>query len=182
MGRRPDPAAVRDQKAPIRSRRSSATSTVAPAIAASGAPAWLKDEGLAIWTRLAPTLSAAKLLSVADADTFARYCRNFARWLKMQAELDADGETYLSQSKHGDLKRANPVFLISDRIERQLLATEDRFGLNPSARQSIMAARSQSGVSGDLFGETKPGTREGDPAATPAQAAAPISSPIGMLQ
>ena len=39
MGRRPDPAAVRDQKAPIRSRRSSATSTVAPAIAASGAPA-----------------------------------------------------------------------------------------------------------------------------------------------
>jgi P27 family predicted phage terminase small subunit len=179
MGRRPAPEAVKQQKAAVRSTRSA---PVIPQIEAAGiaAPDWLKDEGLAMWARLAPTLSAAKLLSGADVQTFGRYCRNFARWLKLQKELDAEGETYLSQSKHGDLKRANPVFLIADRVERQLLAAEDRFGLNPAERQRIFVARAAGGRTGDLFPEPqKP--REGDPAAQKSEPAAPLPSPIGML-
>jgi P27 family predicted phage terminase small subunit len=85
----------------------------------------------------------AKLLTIADVETFGRYCRNFARWLKLQRELDTDGETYVSESQHGTLKRANPAFIMADRLERMLLATEDRFGLNPAERQRIMAARAQ---------------------------------------
>lgn len=114
-------------------------------------PDWLKSDGLKIWERLAPRLVALKLLSQADATTFARYCRNFARWLKMQKLVDKEGEVYESVSAHGNLKRANPAFLIGDRIEKSLFAFEDRFGLNPSERQRIFAARAAAGAQGGLF-------------------------------
>lgn len=147
--------------------------------AATGVPApdWLKDEALKVWDRLTPTLVAAKLVTAADAVAFARYCRNLARWLKMQTALDT-GETYSVTTASGTVHRAKPEFVIADRLERMLLASEDRFGLNPAERQRIMAARSASGVSGDLFASAP---REGDPAAQPAPAAKPVEGPLGLL-
>lgn len=146
-------------------------------------PAWLKrDRGLEVWNRIAPRLITLKLLTPTDVDTFARYCRNFARWLKLQLVLDK-GETYESESAHGKLKRAHPAFLIADRLERQLLAAEDRFGLNPAERQRLFAARSQSPdpAARDLFGDDMPGRRTNDPAAKPTPAAQPEESPVGLL-
>lgn len=189
-GRRPEPNAIREQKAAVRSVRKRGqfgeeglnSGVVRP-------PTWLKGEGRQVWNRLAPTLRQVKLLSDADTATFGRYCRNFARWLKMQRTLDDEGETYetetyghaegAAETPRGKLKRVNPAFMVADRIERQLLAAEDRFGLNPAERQRIFAARAQTGVSGDLFaGETK---RPGDPATEPTEPAQPIENPVGFL-
>jgi P27 family predicted phage terminase small subunit len=184
-GRRPDPEGVKDQKAPVRSRQTRRVFDHGSAAGAGGGlpPNWLKKEGLKVWDRLAPTLRAAKLLTDADTQTFGRYCRNFARWLKMQEAIDKEGEAYESESQWGKLKRVNPSFLIADRLERQLLAAEDRFGLNPAERQRIFAARAQTGVSGDLFSapEKTGERRKDDPAAQATQAADPIESPIGLL-
>lgn len=183
-GRKPQPSTVKEQKAPVRSVRHKRTyGRGSAALASSGqAPVWLKKDGLTVWNRLAPTLRQAKLLTDADAETFGRYCRNFARWLKMQRAIDREGEAYESESQWGKLKRVNPSFLIADRLERQLLAAEDRFGLNPAERQRIFAARAQTGVSGDLFSQEKPAERRpGDPATQPTPAAEPIESPIGLL-
>ncbi len=183
-GRKPESAEVRAQKRAVRSARKKREPVAhAPATPAAGdPPMWLKDEGLVIWRRLAPTLRAAKLLTDADGETFGRYCRNFARWLKMQEAIDKDGEAYESESQWGKLKRVNPAFLIADRIERQLLAAEDRFGLNPAERQRIFAARAQTGVSGDLFSAAKEqDKRPGDVAAHAAAPAEPAESPIGLL-
>lgn len=198
-GRRPIPNGVREKTQAVRSKREpkaaagkdggAPAQTVVPALV-SGArpPSWLKaDHGLQIWERLSPTLAQAKLLTAADADAFGRYCRNFARWLKLQDEMDTGGETYISESQHGTLKRANPAFIMADRLERMLLALEDRFGLNPAERQRIMAARAQSATTGDLFPGVAPkpvddkARRHGDPAADAAPAAEPISSPLGLL-
>ncbi len=188
MGRRgpkPDPAAVREQKTAVRSRHPSRRPTVADAVpvAAGAPPVWLKKDGLDIWKRLAPTLRAAKLLADVDSPAFARYCRNYARWLKMQRDMDKFGEAYETEGQFGKMKRVNPSFLISDRVERMLLAFEDRFGLNPAERQRIMAARANTGASGDLF--AAPGKdaerRDGDPASPASPAAEPIEGPIGLL-
>ncbi len=35
----------------------------------------------------------------------------------MQAVLDAEGETYQSESPHGTYKRTHPAYLIADRLE-----------------------------------------------------------------
>lgn len=153
--------------------------------AASAAPAWLKKDGLDIWNRLAPTLRAAKLLADVDTPAFARYCRNYARWLKMQREMDKFGETYETEGQFGKMKRISPAFVIGDRVERMLLAFEDRFGLNPAERQRIMAARANTGATGDMFTAPQAGKeserRAADPAAEAAPAAEPIEGPIGLL-
>lgn len=185
-GRKPKPEAVRDQTNPVRStRKPKADAAQAALVVTVGGvkpPEWLIGDGLAIWNERAPLLSQVKLLTEADTLSFARYCRNFGRWLKAVKTLDTEGETYESESAHGKLRRAHPAFLIADRLERQLLAAEDRFGLNPAERQRIIAARMNGGGNGDLFG-TPAAKREDDPAAKPAPAAKPVipTGPVGFL-
>ena len=195
-GRRPAPEGVTSQKAAVRSKRKApaAKAELAVSIGKVAPPAWLKGEALSQWNTLAPVLTQAKLLSAADVGAFARYCRDFADWLKIRAELDAEGFVYDAESYAGGktdadgsktttLRRLDPRFLISDRLERQLLAVEDRFGLNPSERQRIMAARANSGVSGDLFAGQDDKPRGPDPATSPAPSARETPrSPIGTLQ
>lgn len=146
-------------------------------------PGWLKGDGLAIWQRMAPRVAAMKLLGPLDAEPFGRYCQNFARWVKMQKILDRDGEFYESESQHGKLKRIEPAFAIADRLEKHLASAEDRFGLNPSERQRIFAARAAAGTPGDLFdrrhADDKPASRPGEP--QPAEPQKPRSA-IGYLQ
>lgn len=191
-GRKPTPAAIKAQKSAVRSKRRpkpgkrAAVASESAVIVAGEPPKWLVKEGLKIWQRLVPSLIGAKLLSELDTLTFARYCRNYARWLDAQRTLDKEGETYESESAWGKLKRINPVFAIADRLERQLLAAEDRFGLNPAERQRIFAARAQ-GATGDLFGgkvaaQPDAPRRLGDVAAEPATPAQPVDEdPIGLL-
>jgi P27 family predicted phage terminase small subunit len=188
MGRRgpkPQPGAVKEQKAPVRSRQRKTIAAQQPAVpAASGdAPAWLKKEGLKIFQRMAPLLRTMKLLTEADVPAFSRYCKHYARWLELQKRLDKEGDIYEIETASGVVRRADPAFVMADRLDRMLLAIEDRFGLNPAERQRIFAARAQTGASGDLFaGQGKDQERRGeDPAAQATPAAEPTEGPIGLL-
>lgn len=180
MGRRgpkPEPAAVKLQKGS--SRRPIGEAPAQPAAEPKvAAPAWLKGDGLKVWKRLAPQLIGMKLLARIDAETFARYCKNFARWHKMQRVLDREGETYESESQHGKLKRAHPAYLVADRLERQLVSAEANFGLNPAERQRLFAARAAAlaGGQGEL-----PGMGQPKPAGAPS-APGKSDSAVGYLQ
>ncbi|RCL02186.1 MAG: hypothetical protein JSC189_000733 [Candidatus Tokpelaia sp. JSC189] len=48
------------------------------------------------------------------------------------------------------------IHYIADRLERQLISAEDKFGLNPPEQQRIFAARAAGSNIGDLFGRAKP--------------------------
>ncbi len=153
-GPKPAPAAVKEAKGNP-GRRPIGADPVASGAATGGVapPAWLKKDALKVWERLAPNVARLKLLTPVDAESFARYCKNLSRWLKMQDVLDKEGETYESESAHGKLKRAHPAFLIGDRLARLLETQEAVFGLNPAERQRIFAARSMTpDPAGDLFG------------------------------
>lgn len=180
-GPKPKPAAVK--RARGSSGRRVVEDAIAPAssatVAGVQAPKWLEGDALDIWNSKAETLTAAKLLTSADAIAFARYCRNLARWLKMQKALDDNAEIYTVTTASGTVHRPRPEFLIADRLERQLLAAEDRFGLNPAERQRIFAARAATNAPGDLF-DANP-VRDGDPAAKPAEPARPVEGPVGLL-
>lgn len=178
MGRRgpkPEPAAVKIAKGNSARRPIGADQPQQSVARAVTMPTWLKGEGRKIWLANAPRLQAQKLLTDTDAIAFARYCRNLARWLKMQKILDAEGETYESESQHGKLKRAHPAFLISDRLERQLVSAEAVFGLNPAERQRLYAARAA--VPPELPFDRAP-DKEPDAKAQPE---APASGVIGAL-
>jgi len=164
MGRRgpkPDPASVKKAKGnpghralgedPV-AETEQETQEAMPRVAA---PDWLMGEGLEIWNKLASRMISQKLLFQIDAEAFGRYCMNFARWLRMQVQLDARGETYESESPHGTYLRANPAYMIADRLERQLVAAEANFGLNPAERQRLFAARAGASLGG-LFDPADP--------------------------
>lgn len=176
-GPKPEPASVKEAKGNPGRRPIGSDPASTVASGAVTAPAWLKGEALRIWDRLAPRLVALKLLSPTDAEAFGRYCRNFARWQKMQAAIDKDTETYTVETASGIVHRTRPEFLISDRLERQLLAIEDRFGLNPAERQRIFAARASAPAGDDLFGRNA--SEKMPPPAKPQE---PRKSPVGFLQ
>jgi P27 family predicted phage terminase small subunit len=176
-GPKPAPAAIREAKGNPGKRRMAADTAATLAVVGVPAPEWLKGEALGVWRRLAPNVARLKLLTPVDAESFARYCRNLARWLKMQDALDAEGETYTSESAHGTLKRVNPAFLIGDRLARLLEAQEAVFGLNPAERQRIFASRTMTpDPAGDLFGVR----REMDAPVTDTVPSNP-ASPVGLL-
>lgn len=187
MGRRgpkPQPGAIKDQKAPVRSRQRKTIKAAQPGVpAGSGdAPKWLTGEGLKIFQRMAPTLRGMKLLTETDVPAFARYCKHYSRWLDMQKRLDKDGEFYEIETASGKVRRADPAFTMADRLDRMMLAFEDRFGLNPAERQRIMAARANTGATGDMFGNAnKEDRRPDDAAAAASPPAEPIEGPIGLL-
>ncbi|WP_315920422.1 phage terminase small subunit P27 family [Mesorhizobium sp. SP-1A] len=201
MGRRgpkPAPAAIKEQKGS--SRRPIGKDPVEAESADDGsakakrveAPSWLKKEGRAVWERIAPRLIGMNLLSQTDAETFARYCQNFARWFKMQQILDNEGEVYETETygageseRRSVLKRAHPAYLIADRLERQLTAAEANFGLNPAERQRIFAARAAAMAGGlpDLFGnQGKPAEKSAPGKKAPDAASARPKSAVGFLQ
>lgn len=192
MGRRgpkPEPATVKEAKGkPGRRPVGSDPVDVVAAdatLARIDAPDWLSEAGREVWNRLAPRLVSLKLLSPTDTETFGRYCKNFARWLKMQKRLDELGEIYEIETASGVVRRADPAFLIGDRLERQLVSAEAMFGLNPAERQRIFAARAAGTGKGDpdLFGQTAPAPAGKGKGRTPA-APAPSrpKSAVGFLQ
>lgn len=152
--------------------------TSAPAVAMQP-PEWLNPDGLEVWNRIAPRLVVMKILQNIDADAFARYCQNFGRWVKLQRRLDHEGETYTSESPHGTYVRANPAFMIADRLDRGLQRDEANFALNPADRQRLFAARAAAAGAGgaDLFGHSD---RGGGEKGAPARPDRP-KSPVGYL-
>ncbi|TIP37958.1 MAG: phage terminase small subunit P27 family [Mesorhizobium sp.] len=194
MGRRgpkPEPASVKLAKGKSGRRPIGVEPSAeeqAKTVATSGAvepPAWLKGDALDVWNRLAPRVIGMKLLFPIDAETFGRYCRNFARWLKMQQRLDEMGEIYEIETASGKVRRADPSFIIGYHLERQLVTAEANFGLNPAERQRLFAARA-AGSTGDLFSgmgsaPAAPGPDKTLASPAPAKPAAKGSA-VGFLQ
>lgn len=54
----------------------------------------LSEVSKKIWDEMAPQLELLGVLKSVDTAKFARYCEAFARWLKMKAFIDKNGETY----------------------------------------------------------------------------------------
>ena len=188
-GPKPEPAAVKAAKGNP-GRRNIGSDPVDESVPAAAKaqpakidpPKWLQKEGLAIWKRIAPRLVSLKLLTQTDADTFARYCRNYARWLKMQNRLDKMGEIYEIETASGKVRRADPAYVIGDRLERQLVSAEAVFGLNPAERQRIFAARAAKTTDpGDLF-KDQPMPNQPAQHIRNQPKPAPADKPVGFLQ
>lgn len=160
-GPAPEPAAVKKAKgnsgrrpiatAEIEAEANKAAEEAFPSSGGIQPPVWMNEDGRAIWESLVYRLSAMKILQLIDAQTFARYCQDFGRWVKLQKQLDDEGTTYESESPHGKYMRANPAFMQSDRLNRSLMMMESGFALNPADRQRLFAARSAAANQGGLF-------------------------------
>ena len=151
-----------------------------PELPASGdikAPEWLASspEALAIWIAYTPRLRFLSFMRDTDVQAFARLCDHTARWLRLRTKVDAKGESYVTESKHGKMERLNPDFVAMLRVEDKITALEDRFGLTPAARQQLLRAMrdGDADTPPDLFGASSADGQKPAPEIP--------SSPIGMM-
>lgn len=102
------------------------------------APRTLSTEGRKVWGELAPHLARMQFLRATDQAGLARYAENLAGWWKLERKLRREAVVYWTESKHGKIKRINPLFTVQNALEKRLIALEDRLGLSPRARQEIL--------------------------------------------
>lgn len=207
MGRRRDPKAIQDIKGNPGRRplgdapgsgadapgaaaadmpgQAAAAELLPPDPGAGNVPLWLQAEdqaeARAVWEDLAPQIVATNLMRTTDRQAFGRYCRYIVEWRAADRKL-ADGEhdvCYETDSAHGKMMRVNPWFLVRDRLERNLLGLEDRFGLSPAARQTVIS-RQAAIANLPLFGAAAAAASNADGApASPADE--PTRGPVGIL-
>jgi P27 family predicted phage terminase small subunit len=137
------------------------TETEAPeseAETAAQAPRFMALTGDAaeIWDAFYPEMRKSGFVKQHELVVLARWCKHAARWVKLSAKVDAAGETYETESRHGKLQRINPDLNALLRIEQTMMAIEDRFGISPQARLRILTMKASTGGQGGLDLPTAP--------------------------
>lgn len=127
-----------------------------------------------LWATLIPQLRSLSFVKSTDLNLVARYCMHLARFLALNEKIEgASGEvSYTTETTHGTMQRLHPNFAAMMRIEAALVAIEDRIGLSPASRQSLMV-RAAAG-----FGSPIPGAGLVDPRHG---TASPSESPVGLF-
>lgn len=105
-------------------------------------PKWLNNEAKAAWRQVVPILEGMGVLTKADGNALARYCRLWARWRKAEDFIDEHGLVYPLKDDAGNVKCVQqwPQVSVAHRLALQLTRLEQEFGLTPSARARLQLA------------------------------------------
>lgn len=127
-------------------------------------------------------LNTARYIRATDADALGRWAVYLARWVSIKKRLTGKKADvyYETASKHGKMLRVHPLFASLFKVEQHIMALEDRLGLNPTSRQSIVRGliNAPQLPPGDLFGD---GVEKPQGAEKPKESAGLGESPIGFL-
>lgn len=105
-------------------------------------PSWLSPAGREVWAQMAPTMVKMRVLTVADAWTFARYCEAYARYLELRQFLAGKGHAstvYPVKNADGTTRCLLEIPQAAEyrRYHEILIKMEQEFGLTPSSRSRI---------------------------------------------
>ena len=99
-------------------------------------PSWLLPEAKKEWKRLASSLEAMGVLTMADLTAFAGYCQAYARWREAEDVISQHGPVFRTPS--GYLQQL-PQVSISQQSQKTMHALAAEFGLTPACRTRIIA-------------------------------------------
>ena len=114
----------------VRRRNKRPTPAGTVAVARPVKPRGIKGEAAAEWNRIVPELLGANYLAKLDRGVLIRYCRAWARWVKVEAALDED----LVRGVAGSNVR-NPLWLVLAGLEKTLSDLGGKLGLDPASRR-----------------------------------------------
>jgi P27 family predicted phage terminase small subunit len=98
------------------------------------APDWVTGDALELWEAVGPKLNSMRVLSSADATSFARYCVIYSKWREAERMVREEGEV-VTGALGGPIR--NPWAVALKQYADQMLRLEQEFGLTPSARSRI---------------------------------------------
>jgi P27 family predicted phage terminase small subunit len=135
-GRKPKPTALRALEGNPGKRPLNGKEPVPP-MQALKCPAWLLPEAKKEWMRLAASLAAMGVLTMADAAAFAGYCQAYARWREAEEFITKHGSIFKTPS--GYVQQVPQVSIAQQNLKiMQSFCGE--FGLTPACRARIVAA------------------------------------------
>lgn len=188
-GPKPAPAAIKRMKGNP-GRRRIAEPAVLPNEAAPKGAAAAKSTGLsapknlteaqrAVWDMFVPDLEAMRLMKATDVAAFSRYCVWTVKWNEAERALRRAKLVQVTESEHVTMERMSKWLMVMIHIDKRLGDIEERFGMNPSARQRIFAQLASLQPSLPLGGGQQ---QDAEPSASPSlPIAAPSASPVGLL-
>jgi P27 family predicted phage terminase small subunit len=134
-GRKPKPTALKKLEGNPGKRQLNEYEPVPP-ISMLRCPNYLLPEAKKEWRRLAASLIAMGVLTVADAVPFAAYCTAYARWREAEDFITKHGAIY--KDPRG-FARPNPYVAIAAHHLREIKSLAAEFGLTPANRTAIIA-------------------------------------------
>ena len=99
-------------------------------------PSWLLPEAKKEWKRLASSLEAMGVLTVADLTAFAGYCQAYARWKEAEEFISKHGPIF--QTPSGYIQQVPHVSIAQQNLKIMQSFCSD-FGLTPATRARIIA-------------------------------------------
>jgi P27 family predicted phage terminase small subunit len=133
---------------------------------AETAPDFVRNaEARRIWSHLMPQLRGLRFVKSTDEIAVGRYCLHLARFIALDAKIEAENGnvTYTTNTLHGSMERLHPNFAAMMRIEEALVKIEDRIGMSPAARQSLLTRIIPAGSEPPTTGLTDPRTQPAQP-------------------
>ncbi len=109
-------------------------------------PAFLSEEGRAVWDRLAPVMVRKDRLELHFHDLFAAYCESAADFMQFTIDLVADGYSYVSETRNGRQEKKRAAWGQRQEALQNMQRIGALFGLSPVDEQRI-----SSGGQGDLL-------------------------------
>jgi len=119
------------------------------------APRTLSKEGKKLWRVTCKKLIDAGLLAETDIGEIELYCDAWEQHRKASEHIEQHGETAYAESGYEYL---SPWVTIKKNAATQILKISQNFGLNPTARKSVVKAKGIEDETNpfDKFGQTPP--------------------------
>ena len=136
-GPRPTPTATLAQRGSHRAKepRRQNEITIPPLVSVPAPPEWMSKDGAKHFTRLAPVLHAAGLLSPADVDLLAMLAEKHAQYIALRNACAKEDPTIYNEMGVG---RKNPSYSLRDEAQRDMLKLYQELGMSPSARVGLV--------------------------------------------
>jgi len=135
-GRKPKPTALKLLEGNPGKRPLNESEPIPPKVDLK-CPMWLLPEAKKEWKRLASSLEAMGVLTMADLTAFAGYCQAYARWREAEEFITQHGSIFKTPS--GYVQQIPQVSIAQQNLKiMQSFCTE--FGLTPATRARIIAS------------------------------------------
>jgi len=136
MPRGPKPKTDEQKKHEGTFRPGRANDTKPTPLGCASKPRWLSKEAIVVWDRLSNHLEKLSMLTPVDADAFALTCEWAVLAERAAAKVNKTASAYLIETPNGHTQ-ASPHLTAFTKASDMYLKFSDRFGLTPTARQSL---------------------------------------------
>ena len=137
-GRIPEPTALKLVKGvrPFRINKKEPKYKKASGAIPAGWAISMTDIAKRYWKRRAPQLVESGVLTEIDLEGFRVLCELYSEWISVKNLLKKKGISY--QAKNG-IYRIRPEMYVKDKLEKQMLAYFQHFGMTPASRSKVSA-------------------------------------------